>query len=357
MLGNSHHSRVARTKFAWGRRRAAASLLAVAFALLACGTEATVDVGSVWVSPAPQVSSMQWTSDARTLLYGSLEGELSSVQLGGNTPRVLASGLEAVHLAETPSGDVVFFLRPVAGASGEFECMQAALVGEELGTPRVVTAAHTYRDFIVSAHGEAVALSVVGGALVVDSATGASRPVPMDMPIAFAPDAVSLFGRKGSDHVMIDASGAITPVLNATPTVTAVARWEADSPSAMIVDDSLWLDVASGEKRSLLPGIETNARSFAGFSGDVLRPAAAYVWSEECLRYAQAGQPPVEVCSEPQVTLWRVDLETEAVRAIASMPEIRRLAVSPDALRLATYNDEAVLGRTPHIDLKELPPL
>ncbi len=180
----------------------------------------------------------------------------------------------------------------------------------------------------------------------------------MDVPIAFAPDAVSLFGRKGSDYVIIDASGAVTPVLEAQHTeVKAVTRWEADFPSAVIVDNSLWLDVASGEERPLLPGIQTNAASFAGVSGDALRPAAAYVWSEECLGYALAGQPPEEVCSEPQATLWRVDLETQAVRAIASMRARRDLAVSPDALSLATYDDGSFLGGTPHIDLKRLPPL
>jgi hypothetical protein len=301
---------------------------------------------------------MQWTSDSRTLLYSTFEGELNAVQLGSRTPRVLADGWGPVHLVETSSGDVLFSLRPVADSSDEYECVQAPLLGDELGTPLLVAVARTYRDVVVSAHGEAVALSVADGALVVDTATGASRLVPMDMPIAFAPDAVSLFGRKADDYVMIDASGAVTPLLDAQHTeVRAVIRWEADLPSAMIVGNALWLDVPSGEKRPLLPGLQTTARSFAGVSGDALRPSAAYVWSEECLRHAQVGQPPEEVCSERQATLSRVDLETQAGRAIASAPEIRLLAVSPDALELATYNDELVLGGTPHIDLKKLPPL
>lgn len=359
MLVNSQRSKTAKGQFAGERLRAAVSPVAAAFALFACqAPEATVDVGSVWVATGPRLAAMHWTSDARTLLYDSLDGELSAVQLGSSTPRVLVRDVYAIHLVETSSGDVVFFLRPVAGANREFECMQASLLGGELGTPRLIATAQTYGDFVVSAHGEAVALPVSDGALVVDTATGAARAVPIDMPIAFAPDAASLFGRKGSEHVMIDASGAVTPLLDATrASVVAVTRWDANSPSAVIVDKSYWLDVPSGEKRPLLPGLETNARSFAGVSGDTLRPEAAYVWSEECLSYATVGQPPVAVCSEPQVTLARVDLETRAVRSVASMPEIRRLAVSPDSRQLATYDDDASHGGTPHIDLKELPPL
>jgi len=343
--------------------RSGATLTAIS--LSACSPRATVDAGSTWIAPASPVASMQWTSDSQTLLYTDYEGDLSAVDLGSRSPRKLTEGVGAVHLVKTSSGDVVFFLRPVAGSVDEvtgsvdeYECVQTPLTGKVLGASRIVATAHAFSDIVVSAQGEAVAFLVEKGVMVVDVATGDSRVVAMDVaPVAFAPNASSLFGVMGPDYVVIERDGKATPAVEAASgQVQAVTRWDADFPREVIVPDSDLLDVATGEKRALLPGIQTNARSFAGVSGDALRPAAAYVWQEECLHYTHVGQPPIEVCGEPQATLHRIDLETQGARPVASMPEIRLLAVSPDGLQLATFNDD---GHTlkPQIDLKGLPPL
>src|SRR5207344_1805186 len=124
-----------------------------AVGLLACHPDAVVDVGSTWVSPAPLVGSMQWTSDSQTLLYASDGDKISAIHLGSGSPRVLAEGSVEPHLVKTSSGDVVFFLRPDAGSPAQFECMQAPLLGEVLGTPRLVASVQTAGYFVVSAQG------------------------------------------------------------------------------------------------------------------------------------------------------------------------------------------------------------
>jgi hypothetical protein len=338
------------------RSRVCAALAAIIFG--GCQPAAVADVGNAWIVPAPNIDWMQWTSDSQTLLYADYDGDLSAVRLGSHSPRVLAERVSQPHLAKTSSGDVVFFERSVAGSLDEVDCLEAPLLGEELGTPRIVSTAPTLRDFVVSAQGETVALPVPSGVLVADVATGDSRVVALGDPVAFAPNASSLFGSNGANYVTIDASGTVSPVVGATGrAVHAVTRWEADLPSSVIVDNSALLDVPTGETRPLLVGIETNARSFAAVSGDPLRPAAAYVWQEECLRYSNVGHPPIEVCAEPQVTLHRVDLETGAARVIAAMTEIRLVAVSPDGRKLASFGNESDSGDDHHIDLKDLPPL
>lgn len=345
----------------WPRKRDLAALvIAAALPSFGCSSQPELDIGRTWVRDAPPVSDMQWTSDGQSLVFNDVNGRLYAIDVESRTPRTLMDGVSGFELIKTAQGDVVFYLEVTedyTSDSSDYRLMQVPLVDGAIDTPSRVSDERTYGPFLVSPTGVAAALGGSGNLRIIDVATEAARPSAVEMPLAFSPDGARLLGLVGDELFLEDATGSLEAVpVPANATILGVTRWEAAAPAELVIGSARLLDLSGSESRPLLPGIETDARSFVGLSGEAARPDAAYVWSEDCLDHTSVGQPSMVVCSDRRLTLHRVVLETGAHEPIALASRLLPIAVSDDGRRLALYMDDDE-GRPRRITTKALPEL